>query len=114
MTQVYAAPRASLGCPRLCCEGSMKLRGSQGQLGESRLHLARTRRALRDSKRSQPDSHRQVDRYKSTALKSQEQLAIKAARKSAPASGGIQKPHQYSTSPPVWYGPRTVAIREIR
>ena len=33
-------------------------------------------------------------------------LATKAARKSAPASGGIKKPHRYQ--------PGTVALREIR
>ena len=34
------------------------------------------------------------------------QLATKAARKSAPASGGVKKPHRYR--------PGTVALREIR
>jgi len=34
------------------------------------------------------------------------QLATKAARKSAPATGGIKKPHRYR--------PGTVALREIR
>ncbi|XP_050796308.1 histone H3-like [Gopherus flavomarginatus] len=34
------------------------------------------------------------------------QLATKAARKSAPATGGVRKPHRY------W--PGTVALREIR
>ena len=34
------------------------------------------------------------------------QLATKAARRSAPASGGIKKPHRYR--------PGTVALREIR
>ena len=34
------------------------------------------------------------------------QLAVKAARKSAPASGGVKKPHRYR--------PGTVALREIR
>ncbi|XP_017318416.1 histone H3.3A-like [Ictalurus punctatus] len=34
------------------------------------------------------------------------QLATKAARKSAPATGGVKKPHRYS--------PGTVALREIR
>ena len=33
------------------------------------------------------------------------QLAIKAARRSAPASGGVEKPHRYC--------PRTVALRKI-
>ena len=34
------------------------------------------------------------------------QLAAKAARKNAPATGGVKKPHRY--------GPGTVALREIR
>ena len=51
-------------------------------------------------------------RTKQTARKSSfgkappKQLAIKAARKSAPVTGGIKKPHRYR--------PGTVAIREIR
>ena len=50
-------------------------------------------------------------RTKQTACKStggkalQQTLATKAARKSAPASGGIKKPHRYRTG--------TVALREI-
>ena len=35
-----------------------------------------------------------------------QQLATKAARKSAPATGGVKKPHRYR--------PGTVALREIR
>lgn len=51
-------------------------------------------------------------RTKQTARKStggkhpQKQLAAKAARKSAPATGGIKKPHRFR--------PGTVALREIR
>ncbi|KAM9073929.1 histone H3.1-like, partial [Megaptera novaeangliae] len=51
-------------------------------------------------------------RTKQTACKStggkapRKQLATKAARKSAPATGGVKKPHRYR--------PRTVALREIR
>jgi histone H3 len=44
---------------------------------------------------------------KSTGRKaSHKRLATKAARKSAPAQGGIKKPHRYR--------PGTVALREIR
>ena len=44
---------------------------------------------------------------KSTAGKApRKQLATKAARKSAPATGGVKKPHRYR--------PGTVALREIR
>ena len=39
-------------------------------------------------------------------LCSRKQLATKAARKSAPATGGVKKPHRYR--------PGTVALREIR
>ncbi|VEN40438.1 unnamed protein product [Callosobruchus maculatus] len=51
-------------------------------------------------------------RTKQTARKStggkapSKQLATKAARKSAPATGGVKKPHRYR--------PGTVALREIR
>ncbi|KAF2344209.1 Histone H2A/H2B/H3 [Trinorchestia longiramus] len=51
-------------------------------------------------------------RMKQTARKStggkapRKQLATKAARKSAPATGGVKKPHRYR--------PGTVALREIR
>ena len=44
---------------------------------------------------------------KSTGGKAQrKQLATKAARKSAPSTGGVKKPHRYR--------PGTVALREIR
>ena len=44
---------------------------------------------------------------KSTGAKApRKQLATKAARKSAPASGGVKKPHRFK--------PGTVALREIR
>jgi histone H3 len=52
-------------------------------------------------------------RTKQTARKShggkkapRQQLAIKAARKAGPATGGVKKPHRYR--------PGTVALREIR
>ena len=51
-------------------------------------------------------------RTKQTARKStggkapRKQLATKAARKNAPATGGVKKPHRYR--------PGTVALREIR
>ena len=54
----------------------------------------------------------QWPRTKQTARKStggkapRKQLATKAARKSAPATGGVKKPHRYR--------PGTVALREIR
>ena len=57
-------------------------------------------------------SFRIMARTKQTARKStggkapRKQLATKAARKSAPATGGVKKPHRYK--------PGTVALREIR
>ena len=56
--------------------------------------------------------HLTMARTKQTARKStggkapRKQLATKAARKSAPATGGVKKPHRYR--------PGTVALREIR
>ena len=56
--------------------------------------------------------HFNMARTKQTARKStggkapRKQLATKAARKSAPATGGVKKPHRYR--------PGTVALREIR
>ena len=56
--------------------------------------------------------HVEMARTKQTARKStggkapRKQLATKAARKSAPATGGVKKPHRYR--------PGTVALREIR
>ncbi|XP_059190855.1 uncharacterized protein LOC131973035 [Centropristis striata] len=62
----------------------------------------------------EPESEREevMARTKQTARKStggkapRKQLATKAARKSAPATGGVKKPHRYR--------PGTVALREIR
>ena len=51
--------------------------------------------------------HAQQTARKSTGGKApRKQLATKAARKSAPATGGVKKPHRYR--------PGTVALREIR
>ncbi|XP_053675214.1 uncharacterized protein LOC128725484 [Anopheles nili] len=57
-------------------------------------------------------TEKKMARTKQTARKStggkapRKQLATKAARKSAPATGGVKKPHRYR--------PGTVALREIR
>ena len=72
------------------------------------LYKARTARAS-SSLLSQVSK---MARTKQTARKStggkapRKQLATKAARKSAPATGGVKKPHRYR--------PGTVALREIR
>nr|XP_012419146.1 PREDICTED: histone H3-like centromeric protein CSE4 [Odobenus rosmarus divergens] len=66
-------------------------------------------RRIRGERRDQQDI---MARTKQTARKStggkapRKQLATKAARKSAPATGGVKKPHRYR--------PGTVALREIR
>merc|ERR1712096_465123 len=58
------------------------------------------------------NSNLKMARTKQTARKStgakapRKQLANKAARKSAPATGGVKKPHRFR--------PGTVALREIR
>ncbi|KAL6184699.1 hypothetical protein ACLB2K_046099 [Fragaria x ananassa] len=77
----------------------------------------------KDALRRRPITHRgggktssrnkkEMARTKQTARKStggkapRKQLATKAARKSAPTTGGVKKPHRYR--------PGTVALREIR
>lgn len=49
---------------------------------------------------------RQAARKSTGGKAPRKQLATKAARKSAPATGGVKKPHRYR--------PGTVALREIR
>lgn len=77
-----------------------------GVQSEFRLLLVQTRTRQR---RVDPIT---MARTKQTARKStggkapRKQLATKAARKSAPATGGVKKPHRYR--------PGTVALREIR
>ena len=74
----------------------------------SREEAARSRRARRHNLATPV----KMARTKQTARKStggkapRKQLATKAARKSAPATGGVKKPHRYR--------PGTVALREIR
>ncbi|XP_023202434.1 uncharacterized protein LOC111611049 [Xiphophorus maculatus] len=72
-------------------------------------------RSLGGSPHFSPDPEQRsriMARTKQTARKStggkapRKQLATKAARKSAPATGGVKKPHRYR--------PGTVALREIR
>ena len=49
---------------------------------------------------------KQIARKSTGGKAPRKQLATKAARKSAPATGGVKKPHRYR--------PGTVALREIR
>ncbi|XP_040915384.1 uncharacterized protein LOC121195787 [Toxotes jaculatrix] len=73
--------------------------------------LKRQGRTLNTALHLQPEEAKMA-RTKQTARKStggkapRKQLATKAARKSAPATGGVKKPHRYR--------PGTVALREIR
>ena len=73
-------------------------------------HLLQTRSP--PSPVTTPRAPLKMARTKQTARKStggkapRKQLATKAARKSAPATGGVKKPHRYR--------PGTVALREIR
>ena len=75
------------------------------------LRCCPSRCSLPHSKRDTKPQEKMA-RTKQTARKStggkapRKQLATKAARKSAPATGGVKKPHRYR--------PGTVALREIR
>ena len=59
-----------------------------------------------DSKFSNMARTKQTARKSTGGKAPRKQLATKAARKSAPATGGVKKPHRYR--------PGTVALREIR
>merc|ERR1711939_826302 len=58
------------------------------------------------SRPSTSDNQHQPHPSKSSTMARTKQLASKAARKSAPSTGGVKKPHRYK--------PGTVALREIR
>ena len=85
---------------------------SRRQASSSRGTTRAWPRAPRGREDYAPRTARAVARTKQTARKStggkapRKQLATKAARKSAPATGGVKKPHRYR--------PGTVALREIR
>ena len=65
------------------------------------MHLLTT-----SSKRNYNDTHKTDGQKEHGREAPHKRLATKAARKSAPAQGGIKKPHRYR--------PGTVALREIR
>ncbi|XP_063886282.1 uncharacterized protein LOC135114303 [Scylla paramamosain] len=70
----------------------------QGRRAPLSLHILQSRQSMARTKQTA---------RKSTGGKApRKQLATKAARKSAPATGGVKKPHRYR--------PGTVALREIR
>ncbi|KFO33867.1 Histone H3 [Fukomys damarensis] len=62
--------------------------------------------ALRSTLLGQKSISEQTARKSTGGKAPRKQLATKAARKSAPATGGVKKPHRYR--------PGTVALREIR
>ena len=90
-----------------------------GEMQQTRDYHVTTGRFISSAQRcsliiltSTQEDERKMARTKQTARKStggkapRKQLATKAARKSAPATGGVKKPHRYR--------PGTVALREIR
>ncbi|XP_074248216.1 histone H3.3A-like [Saimiri boliviensis] len=90
-------------CARSCCRAAVTLQRQR------RLSLAELQPKEKGSKSGGLYT---MARTKQTARKStggkapRKQLATKAARKSAPSTGGVKKPHRYR--------PGTVALREIR
>lgn len=92
------------------CLALSQWRGSGG--GEHRYKRARCRESPLTQQEAAAADIIAMARTKQTARKStggkapRKQLATKAARKSAPATGGVKKPHRYR--------PGTVALREIR
>ncbi|XP_020955659.1 histone H3.3-like [Sus scrofa] len=89
-------------CSFVSMDGNRKFRGAKS------LRLAE----LQPKEKGVSKEVSTVARTKQTARKStggkapRKQLATKAARKSAPSTGGVKKPHRYR--------PGTVALREIR
>ncbi|XP_054669282.1 uncharacterized protein LOC129201702 [Grus americana] len=73
----------------------------EGQLADQQL-----RRLLRHESTDLMARTKQTARKSTGGKAPRKQLATKAARKSAPATGGVKKPHRYR--------PGTVALREIR
>ena len=117
---VFKAWRHSFGihCHRINRTANMSGRGKGGKTTNTTQRFLQTQAI----NRTQVTSHtihstlnrwrRKMVRTKQTARNStggkapRKQLATKAARKSAPATGGVKKPHRYR--------PGTVALREIR
>ncbi len=80
---------------------------AQSQVGKQRASVASYKRAVDPCKTIVEMARTKQTARKSTGGKApRKQLATKAARKSAPATGGVKKPHRYR--------PGTVALREIR
>ena len=88
----------------------MKVKGAEFEVFNSSKKLTSSSKLTKFQVKTQVKL--KMARTKQTARKStggkapRKQLATKAARKSAPATGGVKKPHRYR--------PGTVALREIR
>ncbi|GCC21569.1 hypothetical protein chiPu_0020043 [Chiloscyllium punctatum] len=89
---------------RIACEASRLIRYSKRQTISSREIQTTVRLLLPGelAKHAVSEGTKAVTKYTTP----RKQLATKAARKSAPATGGVKKPHRYR--------PGTVALREIR
>ena len=89
-----------------------RFRSGGGRISSTRPLAACSKAGAAASLSTIPLKQSIMARTKQTARKStggkapRKQLATKAARKSAPATGGVKKPHRYR--------PGTVALREIR
>jgi histone H3 len=88
----FSVQRCTVDCSRSCISTrTADFKNKTERKKRERKEMARTKQTAR----------------KSTGGKApRKQLATKAARKSAPATGGVKKPHRYR--------PGTVALREIR
>merc|ERR1712013_120277 len=76
------------------------------QILKWRYHLLHSHRSTQHSTDLKMARTKQTARKSTGGKAPRKQLATKAARKSAPATGGVKKPHRYR--------PGTVALREIR
>ncbi|MBW0494993.1 hypothetical protein O181_034708 [Austropuccinia psidii MF-1] len=79
---------------------------SSRQIPPSHQHPSTPATQKKDNNRSEMARTKQTARKSTGGKAPRKQLAAKAARKSAPTTGGVKKPHRYR--------PGTVALREIR
>ncbi|XP_046959025.1 uncharacterized protein LOC124529236 [Lynx rufus] len=74
--------------------------------GSGMINNTKSRKVVTNKEKSAMARTKQTARKSTGGKAPRKQLATKAARKSAPATGGVKKPHRYR--------PGTVALREIR
>ncbi|XP_039618191.1 histone H3.v1-like [Polypterus senegalus] len=92
---------------RASMEGDVKKRGINLSVLNSKMVFLEKKENCTGSANAGEMARTKQTARKSTGGKApRKQLATKAARKSAPATGGVKKPHRYR--------PGTVALREIR